>query len=261
MTINLGIKRGFEVAKGFEDQNINLPKRGTKHAAGYDFEASKDTIIPSIWDLKKLIDTQTAPLLSKALFGFELSESEMKNPKIMEEKLELLEEGEQMEIAIKVLTLFDKLTKNFPDLIIDGGFSPNIAAEMEIQEFIEMGLISQDVADELTEIQKLMKPVLVPTGVKAYMGDQEFLQLANRSSNPLKSKLVLANGIGIIDSDYYENEDNDGHIMFQFINFGDEAIRIKKGDRIGQGVFLPFLIADNDIAGGERTGGHGSTGN
>lgn len=106
----------------------------------------------------------------------------------------------------------------------------------------------------------LFKPTLVPTGVKAYMQDDEALFLYNRSSNPLKRFLLLGNGVGVIDSDYYNNPDNDGHIMFQFINFGFKDITIKKGDKIGQGVFKKFLKADNDKAGGERTGGFGSTG-
>ena len=103
------------------------------------------------------------------------------------------------------------------------------------------------------------KPVLVKTGLKAYMQSDEVLILANRSSNPGKKGLILANSIGVVDSDYYGNPDNDGHIMFAFFNFKDEDIEIKKGDRIGQGMFQKYLVTDNDIAGGERTGGFGST--
>lgn len=105
-----------------------------------------------------------------------------------------------------------------------------------------------------------VKPTLVPTGVKAYMQEDEFLQLANRSGNPLKRFLLLANGVGVIDADYYNNADNEGHIMFQFINFGLSTVEIKKGERIGQGIFLPFLKADNDVSETERTSGFGSTG-
>jgi len=105
-----------------------------------------------------------------------------------------------------------------------------------------------------------LKPTLVATGVKAYMARSEFLELANRSSNPLKRFLVLANGVGIIDSDYYNNADNEGHIMFQFINFGFSAVIIRKGERIGQGIFHTFLKADQDRTTSERTSGFGSTG-
>lgn len=102
-------------------------------------------------------------------------------------------------------------------------------------------------------------PTLIKTGIKAYMMDDEVLYLYNRSSNPKKKGLVLANSVGVIDKDYYGNPDNDGHIMFAFYNVKDEDVTIKKGEAIGQGVFQKYLIADNDEADGERTGGFGST--
>ena len=74
------------------------------------------------------------------------------------------------------------------------------------------------------------KPTLIKTGIKAYMADDEVLILANRSSNPGKKGLILANSIGVIDKDYYGNPDNDGHIMFAFYNIKDEDIEIKKGE-------------------------------
>lgn len=104
-----------------------------------------------------------------------------------------------------------------------------------------------------------MKPTLVKTGLKAYMMDDEVLYLYNRSSNPGKKGLILANSVGVIDKDYYGNPDNDGHIMFAFFNIKDEDIEIKKGDAIGQGVFAKYLIVDDDNADGIRQGGFGST--
>jgi len=148
-------KRGFEIAKGFEDKNINLPVRKTKYSAGYDMEAAEDVVIPSF--------------------------------------------------------------------------------------------------------KKGVNPTLVKTGLKAYMEDDEVLLIYNRSSNPKKKGLILANSVGVIDKDYYGNPDNDGHIMFAFYNIKDEDIEIKKGEAIGQGLFQKYLITDDDIAEGERTGGFGST--
>ncbi len=104
-----------------------------------------------------------------------------------------------------------------------------------------------------------MKPTLIKTGLKAYMQADEMLCLYNRSSNPGKKGLILANSVGIVDSDYYGNPDNDGHIMFAFFNFKDEDVEIKKGDCIGQGIFEKFLIVDGDNAEGQRMGGFGST--
>ena len=104
-----------------------------------------------------------------------------------------------------------------------------------------------------------MKPTLVKTGLKAYMMDDEVLYLYNRSSNPGKKGLILANSVGVIDKDYYGNPDNDGHIMFAFFNIKDEDIEIRKGDAIGQGVFAKYLIIDDDNADGIRQSGFGST--
>ena len=148
-------KRGFEIAKGFEDKNINLPIRKTKYSAGYDVEAAEDTTIPSF--------------------------------------------------------------------------------------------------------KKGTNPTLIKTGIKAYMQDDEMLLLYNRSSNPKKKGLILANSVGVVDKDYYGNQDNDGHIMFAFYNIKDEDITIKKGEAIGQAIFQKYLVTDDDEAEGERKGGFGST--
>ena len=96
------------------------------------------------------------------------------------------------------------------------------------------------------------KPTLVKTGLKAYCPPDEFFLLCNRSSGPAKKGLVMANSVG--------NEDNDGHFMFAFYNFFDHDVEIKKGDAIGQLIFMKYLTADNDNAQGERKGGFGSTG-
>ena len=107
--------------------------------------------------------------------------------------------------------------------------------------------------------KKGINPTLIKTGLKAYMQDDEVLYLYNRSSNPKKKGLVLANSVGVVDKDYYGNPDNDGHIMFAFYNIKEEDVEIKKGDAIGQAIFIPFLVADGDMATGERKGGFGST--
>ena len=104
------------------------------------------------------------------------------------------------------------------------------------------------------------KPTLIPTGLKAYCGDDECFLLLNRSSGPKKG-FILANSVGLIDSDYYGNEDNDGHFYFAYFNCSDEDIYVKKGDVIGQVVFTKYLTVDNDNATGIRTGGFGSTDN
>ena len=148
-------QRGFEIAKGWEDKEINYPKRKTARSAAYDLEAAEDTVIPS----------------------FKLGQ----------------------------------------------------------------------------------KPTLIPTGLKAYMQDNEVLMLFPRSSGPKKQGIMFPHSAGIIDADYYENVDNDGHIMVQCINIKDEDVTIKKGDAIAQAMFQKFLITDDDDANGVRIGGFGST--
>ncbi|MCI8700490.1 MAG: dUTP diphosphatase [Clostridia bacterium] len=111
----------------------------------------------------------------------------------------------------------------------------------------------------IPSFKKGVAPTLIKTGLKAYMKEDEYLMLCNRSSNPKKKGLVMANSVGIIDKDYYGNPDNDGHFMFSFFNIKDEDVVIKKGEAIGQAIFQKYLTIDNDQAEGERIGGFGST--
>lgn len=146
--------RGFEIAHGWEDKGIHLPKRQTAHAAAYDIEAAEDTLVPK----------------------FRLG----------------------------------------------------------------------------------VKPTLIATGLKAYCQSDECYFVFNRSSGASKG-LVLANGVGIIDADYYNNSENDGHFRVVVFNVTDHDLLVKKGDRIAQVVFQKFLTTDGDAATGERKGGFGST--
>ena len=112
----------------------------------------------------------------------------------------------------------------------------------------------------IPSIKESKKPTLVHTGIKAQMSEDEVLYLYNRSSNPSKLGLVLANGVGVVDSDYFENEGNDGEIMFSFINITDKPVTLKVGDKLGQGVFSKFMRPENAVVGDtERVGGFGST--
>ena len=114
--------------------------------------------------------------------------------------------------------------------------------------------------NEITKDEKF-RPTLVPTGIKCEMPEDMYLELSVRSSCPLKHWLILANGVGIIDADYYNNPDNEGHIYFQFINLSPFDIQLHKGDVIGQGVLKKYYVTDDDAADGFRAGGFGSTDN
>ena len=98
------------------------------------------------------------------------------------------------------------------------------------------------------------------TGVKAYMLPDEVLKLYNRSSMAIKKGLMLSDNVAVIDADYYNNPTNEGEIGFMFYNFTGEIAIIKKGEKLGQGIFEKYMLADNDKHGGKRTGGFGSTG-
>lgn len=101
--------------------------------------------------------------------------------------------------------------------------------------------------------------VVVKTWVKARMPADVCLLLMERSSWGIKKGISIPNSVGLIDADYYGNKDNDGNIMFAYTNNGDKPLEVKAGEKIGQGVFLPFYVTDDDLSGGERTGGIGST--
>ena len=110
----------------------------------------------------------------------------------------------------------------------------------------------------LQKISDVLKERFDILGFIGHFENDEFLMLVNRSSGPKKG-LILPNSIGIIDSDYYNNETNEGHFYFQFYNVTDKELIIKKGDVIGQAIFQKFLLTDNDYSDGIRTSGFGST--
>ena len=122
-------------------------------------------------------------------------------------------------------------------------------------------LLKKQVFDDV-DAQDLWRSSLVPTGLKAYMQNDEYLQIINRSSNPLKRFLSLPNSVGVIDADYYNNSNNEGHIYVQLINYGIKDVTINKGDRIAQGIFTKYLKVDDDQGGlKQRQGGFGSSDN
>ena len=104
--------------------------------------------------------------------------------------------------------------------------------------------------------------IMVPTGVKAYMEPDEVLYIHIRSSLAVKRQLVLMNSVGVVDADYYNNPDNEGHIFIALWNRGREPVELAAGERLAQGVFMKYLTVDGDEAGTgkDRQGGFGSTG-
>lgn len=149
------------------------------------------------------------------------------------------------------------------------GYDFEVAKDIIIPSYLKMmnsislsekSVITLDEMAKITKENKI-KPSLIPTGVKCFLAGDEYLEIAVRSSCPLKYWLILANGIGIIDSDYYNNSDNEGEIFFQVINLSPIDIQLKKGDRIGQGIIHKYITTEDDAAVGKRIGGTGSTDN
>lgn len=101
--------------------------------------------------------------------------------------------------------------------------------------------------------------IKVPTGIKVCMNDDEAFMLYVRSSMGFKYNVRMTNQVGVIDADYYNNSDNEGHMWFSLQNHGDKDFVVKKGSAFGQGVFTKFLITDDDDASDVRISGFGST--
>lgn len=98
----------------------------------------------------------------------------------------------------------------------------------------------------------------IPTGYKATFGSDEMLMILVRSSMGFKYNVRMTNQVGIIESDYYNNIDNEGHMFVSLQNEGDRDFVVKKGEGYAQGIFTKFLICD-DVTTNERQGGLGST--
>lgn len=98
------------------------------------------------------------------------------------------------------------------------------------------------------------------TGLKVCMNDDEVLYIYPRSSIGYKYNVCLANSVGVIDADFYNNQDNEGHFKIKLINHGTKDFEVNIGDRIAQGVFMKFLtVDDEEEITNERKGGIGST--
>lgn len=115
--------------------------------------------------------------------------------------------------------------------------------------------------DFYSPVDAIIQPnesVMIWTDVKTHMYYDNALLIIPRSSMG-KQPVMIANTVGLIDSDYYGNADNDGNIGFRLLNLGDTPYEIKAGDRIGQGIFIKYGTVKNDQASGVRAGGYGST--
>lgn len=100
--------------------------------------------------------------------------------------------------------------------------------------------------------------IMIPTGIRAYMPSNMVFMIYPRSGLGTKYRLGLANTVAVIDSDYF-NADNEGHIMLKLVNNGDKQVHIDEGQAFAQGVFTQYFTVGGDDADGVRSGGFGST--
>lgn len=86
----------------------------------------------------------------------------------------------------------------------------------------------------------------IPTGIKAYMEEDEVLLLLDRSSMGFKYNVRFCNQVGVIDADYYNNSNNEGHMWIRIQNEGNKDYVVKKGEGMCQGIFIKYLKVDNE---------------
>lgn len=115
--------------------------------------------------------------------------------------------------------------------------------------------------EQMKDMTKILgaKPTLVPTGMKCKLEYRTYLKVVPRSSTPFKYWLVMANSEGIVDADYYNSPESEGHIYLQFINLSPFPIKLQKGECVAQGIICPYGLTEDDSPGGKRMGGCGST--
>lgn len=102
--------------------------------------------------------------------------------------------------------------------------------------------------------------IKIPTGIKVQLDEDKVLALLPRSSFGFKYKMHLDNSVGVIDADYYNNPDNEGHIWVSMTNMSaDRVMQVKKGDKFIQGLILTYGLTDDDQADATRMGGMGSS--
>lgn len=104
---------------------------------------------------------------------------------------------------------------------------------------------------------EIQNTITIPTGIRCEMPEDVVLMIYPRSGNGFKSGTSLANTVGIIDSDYYYS-DNEGHIMLKFVE-GFKKLSLEQGKGLAQGIFIKYLVTEDDEVNEIRNGGFGST--
>lgn len=224
----------FEKVTKYAGNDFTLPTRKTRLSAGYDFTVPEDIIVPSHY-------AQIFKMLREKLLETEFLESVL-DLEVVKNLTTIGQSNKELSEAEKLLVV-GKITKKLPELF---------------QFLSDSFTMDLDLVKELVK-KTDTRMTLIPTGVKIKLEEDQKLELFIRSSTPLGAYLMMANSVGIIDADYYDNPDNEGHIHFQVINLSPFNIRIKKGEIIGQGIISRYDKTTLDDTSATRVGGFGST--
>lgn len=224
----------FEKVTKYAGNDFALPTRKTRLSAGYDFTVPEDIIVPSHY-------AQIFKMLKEQLLQTGFLESVM-DLEVFKTLISMEESNKEFSETERLL-IVGKITKELPELL---------------QFLSDSFTMDSDLVKELVK-KTDTRMTLIPTGVKIKLEEDQKLELFIRSSTPLGAYLMMANSVGIIDADYYDNPDNEGHIYFQVINLSPFNIRIKKGEIIGQGIISKYDKTTLDDASTTRVGGFGST--
>lgn len=158
------------------------------------------------------------------------------------------------------MILFEKVSKKqFAEAITDMG--EEIYERIQLPVRSTAGSAGYDFCSTMDVTLYPGQSVKIPTGIRAKMPENVVLAIFPRSGLGFKYRMQLNNTVGIIDSDYY-NSDNEGHIFIKITNDSREGkvLEIKEGEKFAQGIFFPYLLTDNDNCQAARNGGFGSTG-
>jgi dUTP pyrophosphatase len=144
--------------------------------------------------------------------------------------------------AFEIVTKFKEKNPTIPKRATEGSAGYDLAT-------------IEDIVIQPGEIQ------LIPTGLKVRMPKTEALFVFPRSSLAIKKGLMMSNSVGVIDADYYNNTDNEGHIMIPLMNIKSVPVTLLKGERVAQGIFLQYQQTEDDLPiQSSRMGGFGSSG-
>ena len=163
-------------------------------------------------------------------------------------------------VASFEIVSFKEFLDSFVDIFkIDQKEIENLYKDLQLPKRATTGSAGCDFKSPIDFELKPKETIKIPTGIRCKMLDDIVLMIYPRSSLGFKYRLILDNTVGIIDSDYY-NSDNEGHIFIKFTNLGEKLLSVKKGDGIAQGIFLPYYLTTDDDVSDKRNGGIGSTG-